>query len=111
MDPASTAFEFLASLMSQPGVRVDEGAKPIVFEMLPDTETRWSFNPHGQGALLFRGDVKDAPLRIRCEPTLIVRLLTEKDFQLKKTDPFEFEGDLKLLKHLAETVRPREFSF
>jgi hypothetical protein len=105
MDAATTTFELLSHLGSQPGMRVAKDARPIVFEMLPSREVRWRFNPANPSQLFSPGDIADAPLRIRCEPTLLLRLVAERNFTLKPQDAFEHEGDLNLLTHLAATLR------
>ena len=105
MDSAAV-FRVLSYLVSQPGIRIPHEARPIVFELLPEKTECWSFHPQRPQGLVLPVNVVDAPLRVRCELMLLWRLLADDDFQLQPEDPFEFEGDLRLLLHLATALRP-----
>lgn len=98
-------FALLNHVLSGARLRLRQEARPIAFQVASsgDSGDTWLFDPKADGALFARTPVADdAPLlRVRCQPALLARLVTDPDFELRDDDDAVFEGDLNDLLRLV----------
>lgn len=104
-EAADLAFHFLQKLSSQGGIRIAAGAKPVVFELLPDLSVCWSFDPQASQGAFSRRDIPDAPLRIVCKPEFILQLLFSERLEEVDYQRVSTQGDVGLLTPMAQSLR------
>ena len=111
-EAADLALHLLQKLSVKGGIRVAVGAKPVVFELLPDRLDRWSFDPQGSQGTFSQRDLPDAPLRIICKPDFILQLLFAEKLEDIDCQGVSTQGDVELLPPMAESLRsnPEVFS-
>lgn len=97
-------FAILEYILQRSSVRHSRAARPIVFELLPDREEVYLFDPRAPGRLFTRVERADAALRVRCQPDLLLRAMTDARFELRPEDSFSFDGDLDQLRILGESL-------
>lgn len=75
-------------------------ARPIGFEL----GEPWTLVPD-QPQLIERGLRADVALSIRVQPETLLRLLTDRDFDLRAGEQIEFSGDPTALQPIIEALR------
>lgn len=104
-------FQLFEYLLASSHIRVDDQARPVVFDIVANGEDRiiesWAFDPTSRGSLFAKiaiGGGDPSVLHLRCALDVLVRLVTDPRFSLGEDDTASFDGRLEDLLPIADAL-------